>query len=204
VQTNQLTKVMKEQILSTNKYIGMYQEEVFVNSRLRNMPFAVPVYGLKFGMEYLQFGNAQVRYNVLEDAVWNIEQRHFSKANLEYIVNLFLDTPYLWGGKSIFGIDCSGFAQQVFKLFGIKLLRDAYLQAEQGSSIKDITDTQIGDLAFFHNEKGRVTHVGIILENHQIVHASGKVRIDTIDEKGIVNRETGERTHQLHSMRRYF
>jgi cell wall-associated NlpC family hydrolase len=83
-------------------------------------------------------------------------------------------------------------------------LRDAYLQAEQGSIVSNLAETRLGDLAFFQNENGRITHVGIILENHQIVHASGKVRIDTIDEEGIINKESGKRTHQLHSMRRYF
>jgi gamma-D-glutamyl-L-lysine dipeptidyl-peptidase len=201
VQANQLTKGSEGQILSTDKYIGVQYENVFVNQRPRNIPFAIPVYNPRSD---LQFGNLQVRYNLSDESIWNAKKKPFNKNNLQYIINLFLDTPYLWGGKSIFGIDCSGFVQQVFKLFARKLLRDAYLQAEQGSSIKDLADTQLGDLAFFQNEKGRVTHVGIILENHQIVHASGKVRIDTIDEKGIVNKETGERTHQLHSMRRYF
>jgi cell wall-associated NlpC family hydrolase len=89
-------------------------------------------------------------------------------------------------------------------MFGIKLLRDAYLQAGQGSVVAALEETKLGDLAFFQNENGRITHVGIDLENHQIVHASGKVRIDTIDEDGIINSETGRRTHRLHSMRRYF
>jgi hypothetical protein len=202
VQANQLTKVTEEQIFSTNQYIGVHYEKVFLNQRPINLPFAVPVYQIE--PEYLQFGNTQVRYNVSGDVIWDAEQQPFNKNNLDYIINLFLDTPYLWGGKSIFGIDCSGFVQQVFKLFGIKLLRDAYLQAQQGSLVETLEETKLGDLAFFHNEKGRVTHVGIILEGHQIVHASGKVRIDTLDEKGIVNKETGERTHQLHSMKRYF
>jgi len=200
VQTNQLTRVMEEQILSTNEYIGVDYGKVLVNQRPINLPFAGPVYK----PWHLQFGNVQVNYKISEDAIWNSELKPFNRNNLDVITNLFLDTPYLWGGKSIFGIDCSGFVQQVFKLFGVKLLRDAYLQAEQGSLVKDLNDTQSGDLSFFHNEKGRVTHVGLILKNHEIVHASGKVRIDTIDEKGIVNKETGERTHQLHSMRRYF
>ncbi len=202
VQKNQLAKVKGDQILSTNEYVGVYYVEIFVNDRSGNIPFAVPLYHLK--SERLQFENTQVRYNVPEDAVWNTEQKPFNKSNLEHIISLFLDTPYLWGGKSIYGIDCSGFVQQVYKMFGIRLLRDAYLQAGQGSLVKSPGQTKLGDLAFFNNEKGRITHVGVILEDRQIVHASGKVRIDTIDEKGIVNKETGERTHQLHSMRRYF
>jgi len=86
-------------------------------------------------------------------------------------------------------------------MFGIKLLRDAYLQAEQGVLV-NLDETDSGDLAFFCNEKGRVIHVGIILKNNRIVHASGKVRMDRIDEGGIVNSETGKRTHQLHSIKR--
>jgi hypothetical protein len=204
VQTNQLTKVKEDQVLSTNEYIGVNYEEVLINWRCRNMPFGVPIYYPQSPAHYLEFGNAQVVYSVLEQAVWSTEQKHFNKKNLDTIIWIFLDTPYLWGGKSIYGIDCSGFVQQVFKMFGIKLLRDAYLQAGQGALVEKFKETRLGDLAFFHNEKGSVTHVGIILENNQIIHASGKVRLDMIDEKGIVNKETGERTHQLHSMRRYF
>jgi hypothetical protein len=195
--------VKEDQVLSTNEYIGVNYEEVLINWRCRNMPFGVPIYYPHPPAQYLQFGSTQVVYSVLEQAAWNTEQKEFNKKNLDTIIWIFLDTPYLWGGKSMFGIDCSGFVQQVFKMFGIPLLRDAYLQAEQGSLINTMEETRLGDLAFFHNEKGRITHVGIILENNQIVHASGKVRIDKFDAKGIINYETGERTHELHSMRRY-
>jgi hypothetical protein len=204
VQANQVTSITAEQVLSTREYIGVNYEEVLVNWRCRNMPFGVPIYYPEDPAGHLQFGNVPVVYQVLKDAVWNVDQRPFSKKFLDTILWIFLDTPYLWGGKSMYGIDCSGFSQQVFKLFGVRLLRDAYLQAEQGTEVKTLDEARLGDLAFFQNEKGRVTHVGIILEDNRIAHASGKVRIDTIDREGIVNKETGKRSHHLHSIRRFF
>lgn len=117
---------------------------------------------------------------------------------------LFLNTSYLWGGKSVFGVDCSGFTQTVYKLAGIPLLRDAYQQATQGDGVGFLQEAQPGDLAFFDNEEGRITHVGILLNDHEIIHSSGKVRIDPIDNQGIVNSDTGERTHKLRLIRRYF
>lgn len=113
----------------------------------------------------------------------------------------FLNAPYLWGGKTILGIDCSGLMQILFRFAGIKLLRDAYLQAGQGNEVND--DPKSGDLAFFVNEKGRVTHVGMMLDDKRIIHASGKVRIDNLDKKGII-RKDGTRTHQLSTLRRFF
>jgi len=108
---------------------------------------------------------------------------------------LYLETPYLWGGKSVFGIDCSGFAQQVFKLAGIKLPRDAYQQAEIGEKVA-FGEHQPNDLAFF-TSSGRITHVGIVIDKDHIIHASGKVRIDQLNEKGIIQEESKELTHHL-------
>ena len=114
----------------------------------------------------------------------------------------YLNSPYLWGGRSPFGIDCSGFTQIVYKLAGEKLPRDAYQQAELGQTLSFIEEAEPGDLAFFDNEEGRIIHVGIILEENQIIHASGKVRIDTIDHYGIYNKELKKYSHNLRLLKK--
>jgi cell wall-associated NlpC family hydrolase len=116
---------------------------------------------------------------------------------------MYLHSPYLWGGRTPFGIDCSGFTQMVYKLAGIRLKRDASQQAEQGTLINLIDEARQGDLAFFDNEEGRIIHVGIMLPNNKIIHASGKVRIDSIDHHGIYNLETKKYTHNLRIIKRF-
>jgi hypothetical protein len=110
---------------------------------------------------------------------------------------MYLNAPYLWGGKTPFGIDCSGFTQMVYKLNGYKLLRDASQQALQGEALSFIEESEPGDLAFFDNEEGRIIHVGIIMEDIYIIHASGKIRIDRLDHLGIFNAEVNKHTHKL-------
>ena len=110
---------------------------------------------------------------------------------------LFLNAPYLWGGRTPFGIDCSGFVQMVYKLNGLKLLRDASQQATQGEALSFIEESEPGDLAFFDNEEGRIIHVGIIMEDNHIIHAHGQVRIDRLDHLGIYNIDTKRHTHKL-------
>jgi cell wall-associated NlpC family hydrolase len=123
-------------------------------------------------------------------------------SRLQELTQPYLNTAYLWGGKSIFGIDCSGFVQQVYKLLGIALPRDAYQQAATGEAIGFLEEARPGDLAFFDNDEGRITHVGILQNSHTIIHASGRVRIDGIDNMGIVHAQTKQRTHQLRTLRR--
>ncbi|WP_299113690.1 C40 family peptidase [uncultured Winogradskyella sp.] len=110
---------------------------------------------------------------------------------------LYLNAPYLWGGKTPFGIDCSGFTQMVYKLSGYKLLRDASQQATQGVPLSFIEESEPGDLAFFDNNEGNIIHVGIIMEDNYIIHAHGKVRIDRLDHSGIYNTDKNMHTHRL-------
>jgi cell wall-associated NlpC family hydrolase len=119
------------------------------------------------------------------------------KNNLIQTSFLYLNAPYLWGGKTPFGIDCSGFTQMVYKLNGYKLLRDASEQAMQGEPLSFIEESEPGDLAFFDNDEGKIIHVGIMMENNYIIHASGKVRIDRLDHLGIYNGEINKHTHKL-------
>lgn len=124
------------------------------------------------------------------------------KDNIVNTAFLFLNAPYLWGGKTNFGIDCSGFSQMVYKLNGYKLLRDASQQATQGDPLSFIEESEPGDLAFFDNEEGAITHVGIIMKDNYIIHAHGKVRVDRIDHTGIYNPEKRTHTHKLRVIKR--
>lgn len=124
------------------------------------------------------------------------------KSGIIESAHLYLNSPYLWGGKTPFGIDCSGFTQMVYKLNGYKLLRDASEQATQGDSLSFIEESEPGDLAFFDNEEGIITHVGIIMQDNHIIHASGKVRIDRLDQSGIFNNEIRKHTHKLRVIKR--
>ena len=115
---------------------------------------------------------------------------------------MYLNAPYLWGGRSPFGIDCSGFVQMVFKQAGVRLRRDAREQAMQGETISFVTEALPADIAFFDNEDQEIVHTGILLGDNRIIHASGKVRIDAIDHHGIFNYEIKRYTHKLRLIKR--
>jgi hypothetical protein len=127
------------------------------------------------------------------------ERRDFEYC--KFIAMKYLNAPYQWGGKSPFGIDCSGFTQIVFKICGYRLLRDASQQVKQGREVVHFADADLGDLLFFSDEQNNVVHVGILFENQTIMHGSGKVRIDLIDENGIFNVELNRYTHKLSHIR---
>lgn len=127
--------------------------------------------------------------------VKHIDTREFEKI-CETALS-YSNVPYLWGGKTIMGIDCSGLSQIVYKICGLKLPRDARQQALLGTTVEFLSESQDGDLAFFDNEKGDIIHVGIIMNKNQIIHASGCVRVDTIDHEGIYNASAQKYTHKL-------
>lgn len=157
-----------------------------------------------------------VRFRI--DPQMVIEQHlAFNEANMLNTLRFFINTPYLWGGKNALGIDCSGFSQTIYSLFGIQLPRMARQQIlgkrieEKGLRIKEIelNQAQCGDLAFFDHAdedptKTKIIHVGILLDKERIIHASGRVKIEKIDDHGIYSAELGRYTHHLAGIRRYW
>jgi len=194
-QRSQLTELaifaesIEPEILTSNYInIGMLREAAI------HLPMGVPISNWK-GITDIHF-----TYSGTEHSAGSIP---FYESNIVAISTSYVNVPYLWGGKSVFGIDCSGFSQQIFRYFGKQLPRDSGDQAKQGEDVGFLEESRAGDLAFFDNAEGNITHVGILLNNHEIIHASGKVRIDTIDQWGIINRDTEQRTHTLRIIKRY-
>jgi gamma-D-glutamyl-L-lysine dipeptidyl-peptidase len=186
-----------------------YEENVLLASDPFNLvnyndqPMTIPIGSSLPGLKnsFATWGDNIIEY---EGKVWNNKTALINDSTIHDLSVKFLNTSYLWGGKSIFGIDCSGFTQIIFKFLNIPLLRDAYLQATQGHDIGFLQLINAGDLAFFDNDEGRITHVGILLNEQTIIHSSEKVRIDRIDNDGIINNENNFRTHRLRMIKRYF
>ena len=158
----------------------------------KQITFEIPLGSILPTEENFRFGNYEYHHDFVPQ-----------KETLLDTARSFLNAPYLWGGKSIFGIDCSGFTQTVFSAHGTLLLRDASEQVTQSQGVPSLSQARPGDLAFFANDKGRIIHVGILIGDSHIIHASGCVRIDKIDEKGIFNEEIGQYTHHLAAIRRF-
>jgi hypothetical protein len=196
-QSSQLTVIDEVNIDESALLTTDWVSEITLN----HTPLHVP-----FGSTLHLFGNTEnTRFSIKFNGNTTREGEYLPEEKLiKKFALLYLNTPYLWGGRSVFGVDCSGFCQTVFRMFGVRLQRDAYQQATQGEMVGFLQEARCGDLAFFDNSEGRITHVGIMVDQNSIIHASGKVRIDTIDHTGIINSDTGARTHKLRILRRYF
>jgi hypothetical protein len=186
------------QIISETNYNQLSQDAIILNSDLieyitapNDLLMPIP---LGASLSFLNYGDVNINnYDFEGTKISGMKP----KSNLINTAFMYLNAPYLWGGKTPFGIDCSGFTQMVYKLNGYKLFRDASQQAAEGEALSFIEESEPGDLAFFDNEEGKIIHVGIIMENNYIIHASGKVRIDRLDHLGIYNAEINRHTHKL-------
>ena len=178
-----------------SKQISKISDEDFANRKTQTITQLFGVYELAEGKTLLSIG-----------CELNAENENFQQDNslssIAEAAQQFLNVPYLWSGRSFFGIDCSGFTQLVYKTHGKTLPREAHQQSELGEVLDFVEESQPGDLAFFENQEGKISHVGIMLEDQKIIHAYGKVRIDQLDSAGIYNANLKKHTHKLRFLKR--
>lgn len=186
--------IIDKKIECTCEYSADWIQPIEVNNEMVMIPLGTDLSLLKASVENLKIN---YRHNITA-----AKAEIFSEENIKRFSMPYLNSAYLWGGRSVFGIDCSGFAQAVFKMMNIALPRDANQQVNEGEGIGFLPEVKAGDLAFFDDEAGNIVHVGILLNSQQIIHASGSVRIDHIDSGGIINTTTHQRTHQLRVIKR--
>lgn len=188
--------------LSENEYqqlnMNFYTTDAFNLAVENDLPLTLPLGAVLPNYNQNTFGFGGKEFQYLGEVIQAVKVK---KLLIDFAI-LYLNVPYLWGGKSTFGIDCSGLVQQVYKLCGYKLPRDASQQAEVGEVLSFLEETEPGDLAFFDNQDGKIIHVGIVLEYGKIIHAHGKVRIDPLDTNGIFNTDSQEYSHKLRFLKR--
>ncbi len=199
-QLSHLSEIDEDQYESVDKAITTgWVNEIDYNGHLMNVPMGSVLSAFKNGKAFWRKNSVHFK-----GEVWGPEDIKITPKLIKQIAYKFLNTSYLWGGKSVFGIDCSGFTQMTYKFLNVHLPRDAWQQAENGEVVNFLQEAHCGDLAFFDNDEGKIVHVGLLLNSDEIIHASGKVRVDKIDTQGILNLETKQRTHKLRIIKRFF
>lgn len=195
----QLHLISEEQF---RKYAADTRVYSLIDSALSTSPDRANSFRFTLGSRLPFYENETFK---IENILYSYKGEYVNKDSdikLIEIAKMYLGSPYLWGGRSIFGIDCSGLVQMSFKLKGKFLPRDATMQVKLGKTINFIEEAQEEDLAFFENEEGKITHVGILLDNKRIIHASGQVKLDDIDHNGIFNKNQKKYTHKLRIIKR--
>ncbi len=182
VDTRQIEEITDEQI--ANRKTNLVKEK-FISTKLNDDTIAL----LSLGSE-------------IDFPIDSPEKSEAIKTRITNAAQDFLNIPFLWGGRSFFGVDSGSLVQLVYKINAIRLPRYPNQQSEKGEVLSFIEESESGDLAFFENESGEINHVGIMLEDQKIIHASGKVRIDTLDSTGIFNQELNQHTHKLRFVKR--
>ncbi|MFT6815334.1 MAG: hypothetical protein ACJAZ3_001240 [Sphingobacteriales bacterium] len=190
ISTNQIAEATKANNEFT-AYAGKNVELCFEDGTKANLSLGTPL----VSFEEMKLNSPAYKSYQIEGN--KIDGQNVEFSSLHNLALQFLHTPYLWGGRSEFGIDCSGFVQNVYRMVGVNLPRDASQQVKKGELVIDFNDQKLGDLAFFKSKEGKITHVGIILQDQKIIHSSGMVRIDDLTEKGIVNGYSNKLTHHL-------
>jgi len=196
--TNTLLQEVKDE--EAKAYCRYTASDFFNTIHIKGVKIQVPC-----GSSLPAFLDGQGKINELsyqlEGGYKKRDEKDFTEELIKQLTFQWLNAPYLWGGRTMFGVDCSGFVQVNFKMMGIDLSRDAWQQAQEGKIVNKLKEAVCGDLAFF-DDKEEIVHVGILLGNDQIIHSSGKVRIDRIDKKGIIHSDTGKRSHSLRVVKR--
>ena len=203
-QHTEISEESYNQYLAQPRYI-VRDTFLYVRDAVTNIAFPIFI-GSQFPMPQdgrFELGNKEFKVTLPE----NTEAPRHEGLSEEQDILLdfafhYLNAPYLWGGRTPAGIDCSGFVQNVYNSIGIQLPRDASRQVEFGENVDFVDEARIGDLAFFENEEGYIIHVGMVCGHHQIIHASGHVQINTLDSNGIFRADLGKYTHQLRIIKR--